>query len=254
MKRTLTIIATLLLVATREPVFTQNGGTVEITAQSILARVDRIMQYPEGELLGKIKHIFPDGNSVSLDFKGCISRNDYLFILSTASRGESLKLLYNMGGEDIWVYDIHSRQMYHKMDVDKYGQILSTNLSFMDFSNSDYQSNYKAKIIGKSLIKGIECYKLELDPVFENSQYGMITLYATVDKYIPLRIDFHDRDNVVFKFLTISKTMEKGERIIPVRYDILNIKDGTVTIISFTRFDESMTYSGEIYRPEKLGD
>lgn len=254
MKKIIIPVLILLTLLSWESVFTQNGDTIEITAQSILARVDMIMQYPEGEITGKIKHIYPDGNSVSADFKGRIARNDFLFIFDTGSRGNSLKVLYNMGGEDIWVYDRNSLKMFHKMDVDKYDPILGTNITFIDFSNADYQSNYKARITGRTLVKGIECFKLQLDPLFENSRYGMITLYASTDKYIPLRIDFHDRDKVIFKFLTISRTMEKGNRIVPVRYDMLNIKDGTVTIVSFIKFDEGIQFSGEIYRPEKLGE
>jgi hypothetical protein len=236
------------------PAFSQKKDTVEITAQGILARVDRIMQYPEGEIQGRMKHISPDGKSFDIDFKGNITRNDFLFFFSSAARGESLKVLYNMGGEDIWVYNIHSVKLFHKMGIDKYDRLMFTNFSFIDLSNSDFQSNYNARITGTTLIKGVECYKLSLDPIFDNSEYGTITMYVTVDKYIPLRIDYHDRDKVIFKFLSLSKTMEKNGRIIPIRYDMLNIKDGTVTILSYLKFEESIKYQGEIFRPEKLGE
>ena len=248
----LTIAAFLWILG--DTAFPQKNDTVEITAQSILARVDRIMQYPEGELQGRMKHISPDGKSFDIDFKGNISRNDFLFFFRSGARGESLKVLYNMGGEDIWVYNIHSVKLFHKMGIDKYDRVMSTNFSFIDLSNSDYQSNYNARITGKTLIKGVECYRLALDPIYDGSEYGTVTMYATVDQYISLRIDYHDRDKVIFKFLSIAKTMEKNGRIIPIRYDMLNIKDGTVTILSFLKFEESIRFQGEIFRPEKLGE
>jgi len=234
--------------------YSQKKDTVEITAQSILARVDRIIQYPEGEIQGRMKHISPDGKSFDVDFKGNISRNDFLFFFRSNSRGESLKVLYNMGGEDIWVYNIHSVKLFHKMGIDKYDRMMFTNFSFIDLSSSDFQSNYNARITGKTLIKGVECHRLVLEPIFEGSEYGLITMYVTVDKFVPLRIDYHDRDKVIFKFLSLSKTMEKNGRIIPIRYDMLNIKDGTVTILSYLKFEESIKYQGEIFRPEKLGE
>jgi len=254
MKKFALLFFVIAITASWDSLLSQNGGQVEITAQSILARVDRIMQYPDGEISGKIKHIYPDGNSVSIDFRGSVVRNNSLFVYSSPSRGDSLKVLYTMGGEDIWVYDIHSQELYHKKDVDKYDLVMGTNFSFMDFSGADFQSNYNARITGQTLIKGIQCYRLQLDPIFENSLYGMIVLYATVDKYIPIRIDYHDRDKVIFKFLTIAKTMEKGDRIIPARYDMLNIKEGTVTITSFIKLDESVSFPADIFRPEKLGE
>ncbi len=232
----------------------QDKDTVEITAQSILARVDRIMQYPEGEIQGRLKHIFSDGNSFTIDFKGNITRNDFLFYFSSTKRGESLKVLYNIGGEDIWVYNIHSLKIFHKMGIDKYDLLTSTNFSFIDFSNSDFQSNYNARITGRTVIKGIDCYRLYLEPLFPDSMYGALTMYVSVDKYHPLRIDYHDRDKVIFKFLTLVKVMDNGTRTIPLRYDMLNIREGTVTILSFSKFEDSIRYRDEIFRPEKLGE
>jgi hypothetical protein len=159
-----------------------------------------------------------------------------------------------MGGEDIWVYNIHALQLFHKMGIDKYDSLILTNFSFIDMSNSNFQSNYNVRIAGKALIKGIECHKLNLEPIFDKSEYGLITLYATVDQFLPLRIDYHDKHKVVFKFLSLAKTMEKDGRIIPIRYDMLNIKNGTVTILNFNKFEENKKFTGEIFRPEKLGE
>lgn len=237
-----------------EPALSQKNDTLEITAQSILARVDRIMQYPEGEIQGRMKHIFPDGKAFEIDFKGCIVKNDFLFFYSSSARGESLKVLYNMGGEDIWVYNRLAVKLFHKMGIDKYDKLMNTNFSFIDLSNADFQSNYNARITGKTLIKGVDCYKLALEPIATTGEYGLVDMYVTVDKSVPLRIDYHDRDKVIFKFLTVAKTMEKDGRIIPIRYDMLNVKEGTVTILSYLKFDESIKYQGGIFRPEQLGD
>ena len=244
----------LLIISTADYSLHPQRSDIEITAQTILANVDRIMQYPVGEIQGRMKHIYPDGKSFDIDFKGCITRSDFLFSFKSSSRGESLRVLYNMSGEDIWVYNIHSIQLFHKMGIDKYDNLILTNFSFIDMSNSSFQNNYNARITGRALIKGIECYKLNLEPIFDKSEYGLITLYATVDKYLPIRIDYHDKDKVVFKFLSLAKTMEKNERIIPIRYEMLNIKNGTVTILSFNKFEEDKKFAGEMFRPEKLGE
>lgn len=227
---------------------------IEITAQSILARVDNIMKYPEGEMRGRMKHISPDGKSYTIDFVGSIARTDFLFTFSNKSRGEEIKVLYKMSGEDVWVYNNHALKLFHKMGIDKFDSLLATNFNLVDFSNSDFQSNYNARITGENFIKGVECYKLDLVPVFQGSEYGLVTLYASKNNYLPMRIDFHDRDKVVFKFLSLSKTMEKGDRLMPIRYDMLNIRNGTVTILNFTKFDEAVTFGGDIFRPETLGE
>jgi hypothetical protein len=231
----------------------QEDRKIELNAQGILARVDKIFEYPQGLLKGIIKHIKPDGTAVTINFTGCISPEDYLFTFSSRERGNQLKVLYNLGGEDIWVYNVHSLKLYHKLSIDKYDEILSTNFTFMDMSNADFQSNYTATISGDAFVKGNDVWKLILKPIAKGGEYGMLTLYVTKDKFIPVRIDYHDRDKAIFKFMTIVKIKENNGRIIPLRYDMMNIRQGTVTIISFSEMDDGATFDKEIFRSEKLG-
>lgn len=234
--------------------FSQEEREIELTAQTIVARVDRVLQYPEGLIKGSIKHIYPDGKAFTSDIKASITKEDFLFVFSSRERGDQLKVLYNLNGEDIWVYNVHSLKLYHKMGIDKFDSVLSTNFTFTDISNADLQSNYTASIDGEASVKGIDAYKLTLKPIFRGGEYGMLTLYASKDKYIPLRLDYHDRDMAIFKFMTVVKTREKGNRVIPIRYDMLDIRKGTISIINFTSFDEEAKFDKEIFRSKQLGD
>ncbi len=251
--RLIQITAILLITGIYVSAFPQERR-IELNAQAILARVDRIMDYPSGQIRGRIKHIKPNGGTYSLNLTGYILRNDYLFIFSSRERGDQLKVLYNLGGEEIWVYDTHSVKLYHKMGIDKYDSVFLSNFFYIDLSNADLQSNYTASIQGSAIIKGYDAYKLKLRPIFRSGGYGMLTLYVTKDEFIPLRIDYHDRDNVIFKFLTISKVMRKGKKVIPVRYDMMNIRNGSVSILSFYSFDKSVKFDRSIFRSEKLGE
>lgn len=251
--RLLQITVILLITGMYVSAFPQERR-IELNAQAILARVDRIMDYPSGQIRGRIKHIKPNGSTYSLNLTGYVSRNDYLFIFSSRERGDQLKVLYNLGGEEIWVYDTHSVKLYHKMGIDKYDSVFLSNFFYIDLSNADLQSNYTASIQGSAIIKGYDAYKLKLRPIFRSGGYGMLTLYVTKDEFIPLRIDYHDRDNVIFKFLTISKIMRKGKKVIPVRYDMMNIRNGSVSILSFYSFDNNVKFDRSIFRSEKLGE
>lgn len=232
----------------------QEDRKIELNAQGILARVDKIFEYPKGLTRGVMKHIKPDGSAVTINFTNSVTTDDYLFTFSSKERGDQIKVLYNLGGEDIWVYNIHGLRLFHKLGIDKYDEILSTNFSYIDLSNADFQSNYTATLSGEAFVKGTDAWKLILKPIARGGEYGVLTLYVTKDKLIPLRIDYHDRDKAIFKFLTMVKSQESGNRVVPLRYDMMNIRQGTVTIISFTEFNEGAVFNKEIFRPEKLGE
>jgi hypothetical protein len=255
MKRiVISILILSVVMAFNYNALSQEGRKIELNAQGILVQVDKIFKYPLGIIRGLIKHIRPDGNAATITFTGYVSQGDYLFTFSSPERGDQLKVLYNLGGEDIWVYNIHALKLFHKLGIDKYDEILSTNFSFIDLSNADLQSNYTAMIKGNAFIRGVEAYKLVLNPIARDGVYGMLTLYVAKDRFIPLRIDFHDRDKAIFKYMTVVKIKEKDKRIIPIRYDMMNIRQGTVTIVSFNEFDETASFDKELFRSEKLGE
>jgi hypothetical protein len=231
----------------------QEERKIELTAQEILARVDRVLDYPEGIIRGRLVHILPTGQMNKVDFTGMVQGDDSLFTFSTAERGESFKVLYNFRGEDIWVYNILSTKLFHKSGIDKFDPISFTNFSFVDFSNADLQSNYTAKIIGEADVKGMAALRLRLDPVFRGGAYGMLTLYVGRKSYLPMRIDYHDSDKVIFKTLQYAQIIERKNRQVPVRCDMLDIRKGTLSILPLHSFEDNVRFEKKVFMHQELG-
>jgi hypothetical protein len=42
--------------------------------------------------------------------------------------------------------------------------------------------------------------------------------------------------------------------MVPIRYDMMNIRQGTITILNFFSFEDNVRLSREMFRPEKLGE
>ncbi len=250
----LKIVVIICLCAFLLPLHSQEKREIELTAQEILARVDRILDYPQGLIKGKMVHITPDGRSKVIELVGSITEEDYLFKFNSKSRGDELKILYNLRGEDIWVYQILAIKLFNKRGVDRFDPILATNYCYIDLSNADLQSNYTATITDEAFIKGRDTYKLRLVPVMRGGNYGLLTIYVSKKDYIPLRIDYHDPDKVIFKTLSIAKVINRNKRIIPVRYDMLDIKKGTVTLLEFFGFDDDIQFDKKIFIHENLGN
>lgn len=248
------ILIICLFVCETSAVYSQEKREIELTAQEIVARVDRLLEYPRGQIKGKLVHITPNGASRAINIWGAVAQEDTVFKLSSERRGEEVKILYNLKGESIWVFNPHAVKVFNKRGIDKYDSILATNYFFIDLSNAALQSNYTARITGDAFIKGFDCYKLDLDPLFKSGAYGLLTLYVKKNDYIPLRIDFHDNDKVIFKTMSIVKTIIQNNRIRPVRYDMLHIRRGSVTMLEFFEFDDSIKFDKKIFRHETLGE
>ncbi|MDA3900480.1 MAG: outer membrane lipoprotein-sorting protein [Spirochaetes bacterium] len=230
----------------------QESRLVEVTAQEILARVDDVLQYPSGQMKGNLMHIYPDGRSVVRDILTYVAKDNYLFTFSSKQRGNEIRILYNLGGEDTWVYNILSLKLFHKVDVDRYDPIFESNFSFIDISNADLQSNYTGKILRKTTYKSNDVIILNLDPIFKDGKYGKLTLYVAASNYLPIRIDYHDNDNAITKTLSFTKMSSFNKRNFPVRYDMLHIGSGTLSIIEFSDYDHKVTFPNTTFRHENM--
>ncbi|MDY6968620.1 MAG: outer membrane lipoprotein-sorting protein [Spirochaetota bacterium] len=225
----------------------------ELPLYEIVNGVNKILSYPKGEISGRMLHLTPQGESRLITITALISDDDYLFKFRSKPRGNELKILFNLKKRDIWVYNILDQQIYNKKNIDRFDSILLTNYYFIDLSRDDYISNYNIEMKGNATVKDYNCYKLDLVPKKKDWGYGLLTMYISKNDLVPLRIEYHDTNNILFKTLAVTKVIEKDKSIIPIRYDMLDIKNRTVTILEFTEFKRHAEFSREIFRHFNLG-
>jgi hypothetical protein len=239
--------------------YSQENRDVELPAQEILARVDLVLKYPTGLMKGTLRHITPQGQTTTNWFQGRISTEDFLFTFGSDRRGTEIRVLYNLGGEDIWVYNVLSLKLFHKIDIDRFNPVMGSNFTFTDLSNADFQSNYTAKITGTRAIRGEDGREypvtiLALDPIFKRGEYGLLTMYVTRDTFIPLRIHYHDQDKVVRKVLSVVRVGTSGSRSFPVRYDMLDVNTGSVSILNVDSIDETVSFPRRFFYHQSLAE
>jgi len=221
---------------------------------AILSRVHAIMQLPEGISRGRIKHLHPGGSFFTVDFKAMVSGDNSFFVFHSKERDEQLEALYTLGGENIQVHLTHARRLVRKTAADKYEPVLYTNFSYIDFSGYRFADNYTCELSGEEDINGMPSNRLELKPVFSESLYGRITLYAARDNSLPLKMEFRGKDFVLIKVLTLAQAAQKGDLIIPLRYEMRDIRSGDLSILVFNSFNEEIPKSKRnIFSPEGMG-
>ena len=221
---------------------------------AILSRVHEIMRLPEGVSRGRIKHLHPNGASFTLDFKAMVLGDSSFLVFHNKERGEQLEAFYTLGGENIQIHMTQRRHLVRKTNVDKYEPVLYTNFSYIDFSGYRFTDNYICELDGEEEVNGLLCNKLELKPIFPESLYGRLTLYAAKDNSLPLKIEFRGKDFVLIKVLTIAQAARKGDAIIPLRYEMRDIRSGDVSILIFNSFNEKIPESERnIFSPEGMG-
>jgi outer membrane lipoprotein-sorting protein len=245
MKR-LTIIVTGILVP-----FLSNAQ--ELTAKEIIAKADEKTRglSSQGEMTMSI--VRPNW-SRTVSLKAWSKGTDYSIILITAPAKEKGQVFLKRKNE-MWNW---------VPSIDKMIKIPPSMMlqSWMgsDFTNDDLvkQSSivvdYTHKLLGKEVIRGQECYKLELIPLPDASVvWGKIISWITVKGYDLWRSEYYDEDMVLVNEENAYDIKRMGDRDIPTRMEMEPVnKKGNKTILLINSIGFNMPIEESFFSQQNM--
>jgi outer membrane lipoprotein-sorting protein len=218
----------------------------ELTAKEIIARADEKSRglSSQGEMTMSI--VRPNW-SRTVSLKTWSKGTDYSIILITAPAKEKGQVFLKRKNE-MWNW---------VPSIDKMIKIPPSMMmqSWMgsDFTNDDLvkQSSivvdYTHKLLGKEIVRGQECYKLELVPLPDASVvWGKIITWITVKGLDLWRSEYYDEDMVLVNEENAYDIKRMGDREIPTRMEMepVNKKGNkTLLMINSIRFNISIEES-----------
>ena len=218
----------------------------ELTAKEIIARADEKSRglSSQGEMTMSI--VRPNW-SRTVSLKAWSKGTDYSIILITAPAKEKGQVFLKRKNE-MWNW---------VPSIDKMIKIPPSMMlqSWMgsDFTNDDLvkQSSivvdYKHKLLGKEVVRGQECYKLELVPLPDASVvWGKIISWITVKGLDLWRSEYYDEDMILVNEENAYDIKRMGDRDIPTRMEMepVNKKGNkTILLINTIRFNISIEES-----------
>ena len=224
------------------------------SAESIVSKTDEVFSRRNGLYTGRIKHIKMDESFFILDFYAKISGNKSLLSFQNKPRGLQLEVLNLLAGEKIYVCEMHARNYILKSGSDRYYDVMYTNFTYADFSGRELSKAYTSKIAGEESVGARLCYMLRLDPIFPWSAYGSLMLFVDKEDMIPLKIEFRNVSQILTKVLTVTKVARKDNQVVPIRYEMRDIRNGSLTILVLNEHDARQKYDDSIFLLENFGN
>ncbi len=108
-----------------------------------------------------------------------------------------------------------------------------------DFTNDDLvrQSSivvdYTHKLLGKEMVREMECYKIELTPLPEAAVvWGKVIMWITVSGFDTWMVEYYDEDNALVNVSNNYEIKRMGDREIPTRLEVVpQHKKGQKTVM-----------------------
>lgn len=103
----------------------------------------------------------------------------------------------------------------------------------------NYREEYDAERLTDQIIKGYECYQLELKPLNQDSEYSKVMMWVWQEEMMPIQVEFYDLDGRLYKKLDYNKLTEDEDGKYTAEEIIMaNVIDKTRTIVEILEKQE----------------
>ncbi|MDF3819405.1 outer membrane lipoprotein-sorting protein [Leptospira sp. 96542] len=231
-----------------------------LSAQELLARLDRELDLGKGLTKGSYVLIRRNGTSETWKMNRFYNGEDALLLFDRKGRGLEAKLLTKDEGENVFFFNVLSAKLFRKTDDEKYEAIMGTGFFYVDLSGYSYQANYNPLVNGDLEIGGESYYRVSLKPILPYFYKKLVLLIGKKDLK-PYRVDFHDRDGILFKTLNLKygpikmkDTAGKVEEIQKAsRLEMLDLNTGSITVWEIQEVDKSVSPDQSLFAVDNLG-
>lgn len=129
-----------------------------------------------------------------------------------------------------------------------------------DFSNDDLLKetsivdDYEHALLGIESLNGIDCYKIKLTPKPEAAVvWGFIVKWISKDRYLQLKSEYYDEDNILVKTEYAYDIKNMNGRIIPTRFELIPAdKPGHKTVVRLIQVKFNVPLSDSFFSQQKM--
>jgi len=216
-------------------------------AKEIIKKADAKMKGEQSSVSQMTMQIVRPTWERTVSFKSWSKGTDYSLVLITAPAKEKGQSFLKFKRE-MWSWNPAINRM-----IKLPPSMLSQGWMGSDFTNDDLLNessvvvDYTHKLLGKEVVSGKSCYKIELIPK-ENAPvvWGKIISWISEDEYLQLKTEYYDEDGYLVKTEIGSNIKTMSGRIIPTRFELVPAdKEGNKTILTLDmiEFNSPLTES-----------
>jgi len=230
-----------------------------ISAQELVARLDKELEYGKGLIKGNLTLIRRSGQSETWGVNRFYNGEDALYLFDRKGRGLEAKLLTREEGENIFYFNTLASKIFKKTEDEKYEPLFHSGFFYVDLSGYSYQANYNPVINGDLEINGDSFYRVTLKPILPLFYKKLILLVRKKDLK-PYRIDFHDKDGILFKTLNLkyggikqkdqTGRVEEPNRV--SRWEMLDLGSGSISVWEIQEIDKVVNPDPSLFQVDNL--
>jgi len=227
-----------------------NSYAEALTAEEIIKKVEANFTFKS--TTGILTQTISTTESESSDFKIKFYTKDentkilVKYIEPKEMKGLSLLIISQDSTNDVWMYSPRTDTVQHFSSP----MLMGSEFIYTVIYQTLFKG-YTPKLSGTEKIDKKDTYHLLLTPTGENSEYSKIELWIAEQTFVPLRIDFYEREEPSRRLL-LSNIKNVNNHWTPTHIEILDLIDNTKTIIKITKIKFDSKLSDDLFSVDNL--
>lgn len=133
-----------------------------------------------------------------------------------------------------------------------YDSFLNTDFTYSDIGFVETKGTYM--LLGEETLEDVPTYKVEKIPSSPIKYYSKIITWISKENYLPLRRDFYDIADRLYKRQLYENIFMVGKTPVPYKITMINLQADSSTILSVNELKSGLDIelSDDIFKPERL--
>lgn len=231
-------------------------GTIqaqELTPKAIIHKIDATERVASSESVCKQIITTSSGKLRTLEMRAYTKdRNDkQLMIYMSPKRVKGDKILMLNDGDDIWFYTPKTDRVRHLASHAKRQKVQGSDFAYEDMSSGSIEEDYTYTLLGEEKVDGRACYKFELIPTQSGPHYSKLLLWADKEKFITLKIDYYEDDELL-KRLNCSHIEMIDGHWYAMKLVMTNLQEGGQTVMETLEIKFDIEIEDKIFTTKNL--
>lgn len=221
-----------------------------LTAEEIIKKVEANFTFKS--TAGTLTQTISTTEGESRDFKIKFYTKDentkilVKYIEPEEMKGLSFLMISQDSTNDIWMYSPRTDTVQHFSST----MLMGSEFIYTDITQALFKG-YTPKLLRTEKIDKTNTYHLLLTPTEETSEYSKIELWIAEQTFVPLRIDFYEREEPSRRLL-LSNIKNVNKHWTPTHIEIIDLIDRTKTTININKIKFDTKLLDDIFSVNNL--
>ncbi|MGM0410902.1 MAG: outer membrane lipoprotein-sorting protein [Bacillota bacterium] len=230
----------------------------DMTGEDILEKVDEEMDSESRDFILDMTIVNDNGEErdrkITIKTKG-ENKGLVKFLEPGDVQDTALLTVEENNQEDMWLYLPALGNVKKIASHNKNGDFMGTDFTYNDIDmvgGSNYEDDYDSELIAEEKIRGDMCYKLSTTPTKESIEYSEMKMWVRKDDYMPLKLEFFDKDGELQKVMTNENYRNIDSHLTPEKIVMEDVQKGTKTILELDEVEFNVELDDKIFTTRYL--